>query len=145
MSLIAKKLAPARRAYVASPAFVARQGAPNTPEDLARLPCLSYGHTTSLQRWRIVVEGEAIAAPINSVLCSNNGDVLRAAALAGLGVAELPTFLIGADIEAGQLQTVLAACHQSDVGPQEMDMAPSWMLSSYSAHTLEGYVEDVVA
>ena len=71
------------------------------------MPCLSYGHTTSLQRWRIVVDGEAIAAPINSVLCSNNGDVLRSAALAGLGVAELPTFLVGPDIEAGRLKTVL--------------------------------------
>ena len=60
-----------------------------------------------MQRWRIVVDGEAIAAPINSILCSNNGDVLRSAALAGLGVAELPTFLIGPDIEAGRLQTVL--------------------------------------
>jgi DNA-binding transcriptional LysR family regulator len=106
-SFVARKLAPARRAYVASPSFVAKYGAPNTPEDLAHLPCLSYGHTTSLQRWRIVVDGEAIATPINSVLCSNNGDVLRTAALAGLGVAELPTFLIGPDIEAGRLKTVL--------------------------------------
>ncbi len=106
-SFIARKLAPARRAFVASPAFVERHGAPEAPEDLARLPCLSYGHTTSLQRWRIVVDGEAIAAPINSVLCSNNGDVLREAALAGLGIAELPTFLVGPDIEAGRLKTVL--------------------------------------
>ena len=107
LSFIARRLAPARRAFVVSPAFVARHGAPDTPEDLARVPCLSYGHTTSLQRWRIVVDGEAIAAPINSILCSNNGDVLRSAALAGLGVAELPTFLIGPDIEAGRLKTVL--------------------------------------
>ncbi len=106
-SFIARRLAPARRAFVASPSFLAKHGAPDAPGDLARLPCLSYGHTTSLQRWRIVVDGEAIAAPINSVLCSNNGDVLRSAALAGLGVAELPTFLVGPDIEAGRLKTVL--------------------------------------
>src|SRR5271166_5787764 len=37
-SFIARKLAPARRAFVASPAFVARHGAPDGPEDLARVP-----------------------------------------------------------------------------------------------------------
>ena len=115
-SFIARKLAPARRAFVASPAFVEQHGAPHAPEDLARLPCLSYGHTTSLQRWRIVVHGEPIAAPINSVLCSNNGDVLRAAALAGLGIAELPTFLVGPDIEAGRLKTVLDRFPQPALG-----------------------------
>ncbi|MBV8330181.1 MAG: hypothetical protein JOZ61_06915, partial [Verrucomicrobia bacterium] len=50
--------------------------------------------------------------PINAVLCSNNGDALRAAALAGRGVADLPTFLVGPDIAAGLLRTVLARLHQ---------------------------------
>ena len=84
-SLIARKLAPARRAFVASPSYVARNGAPEAPEDLARHACLTYGHTTTLQRWRIVRNGEAVMVPIHSVLCSNNGDVLRSAALSGPG------------------------------------------------------------
>ena len=83
LSLIARKLAPARRAFVASPSYVARQGEPMAPEDLARHACLTYGHTTTLQRWRVVRDGEAAIVPVDSVLCSNSGDVLRAAALAG--------------------------------------------------------------
>jgi DNA-binding transcriptional LysR family regulator len=126
-SLIARRLAPARRVFVASPSFVAERGAPKAPEDFARFPCLSYGHTTSLQRWRIVVDGEAIAVPINSVLCSNNGDVLRTAALAGLGVAELPTFLIGPDVAAGRLQTVL-------------DHLPQPMLGVHALYTSSRYL-----
>ena len=106
-SLIARKLAPARRAFVASHAYIASHGAPMEPDDLARHACLTYGHTTMLQRWRIVRDGEAISVPIDSVLCSNSGDVLRAAALAGRGVAFLPTFLIGQDIQSGSLRTVL--------------------------------------
>ena len=62
-SLIARKLAPARRVFVSSPAYVARHGAPEAPEDLARHPCLTYGHTTTLQRWRIVRDGEAVMRP----------------------------------------------------------------------------------
>ena len=73
----------------------------SAPEDLARHSCLRYGHTTTLQRWRIVRDGEPASVAINSVLCSNSGDVLRAAALAGRGVAFLPTFLVGRDIGSG--------------------------------------------
>jgi DNA-binding transcriptional LysR family regulator len=115
-SLIARKLAPARRAFVASPAYVATRGEPVAPEDLARHDCLNYGHTTSLQRWRIMKDGEPVSVAINAVLCSNNGDVLRAAALAGRGVADLPTFLVGPDVAAGRLRTVLDRFPQPDFG-----------------------------
>ena len=67
-SLITRKLAPARRVFVASPSYVARHGAPQATQDLARQACLTYGHTTTLQRWRIVRNGEAVMVPINSVL-----------------------------------------------------------------------------
>ena len=106
-SLIARRLAPARRAFVASPSYLATHGEPAAPDDLARHACLTYGHTTTLQRWRIVRDGEAVSVPVNSVLCSNSGEVLRAAALSGQGVAFLPTFLIGRDIRSGSLRTVL--------------------------------------
>ena len=115
-SLIARKLAPARRAFVASPTYVAEHGEPLAPEDLARHACLTYGHTTTLQRWRIVRDGEPVSIPIDSVLCSNSGDVLRAAALSGRGVALLPTFLIGRDIESGALRTVLGRFPQPALG-----------------------------
>ena len=115
-SLIARKLAPALRAFVASPSYVARHGAPEVPEDLAQHACLTYGHTTTLQRWRIVRNGEAVMVPIHSVLCSNNGDILRSAALSGRGVAILPTFLVGPDIEAGRLETVLDRFPQPELG-----------------------------
>ena len=115
-SLIARKLAPARRAFVASPSYVASRGEPAEPEDLASHACLTYGHTTTLQRWKIVRDNEAINVPIDSVLCSNSGDVLRAAALSGRGVAFLPTFLVGRDIESGALRTLLDRFPQPALG-----------------------------
>ena len=39
--------------------------------------CLNYGHTTTLQRWRLTKDGHKVKLAINSVLCSNNGDVLE--------------------------------------------------------------------
>jgi DNA-binding transcriptional LysR family regulator len=106
-SLIARRLAPARRVLVASPAYIEAHGAPAGPDDLVRHRCLNYGNTTTLQRWQLVHDGETLSVPVNAVMCSNNGDVLRATALAGQGIAALPTFIIGPDIAAGRLRIVL--------------------------------------
>jgi DNA-binding transcriptional LysR family regulator len=115
-SLIARKLAPARRVLAASPDYLARHGVPQTPEDLAQHRCLNYGHTTALQRWQLTRDGEEIVVPIASYLCSNNGEVLRAAALKGNGITLLPTFIVGEDIKAGRLNVVLAPCAPTPLG-----------------------------
>jgi DNA-binding transcriptional LysR family regulator len=106
-SLIARKLAPARRVLAASPVYLQEHGMPASPANLQRHRCLTYGHSTTLQRWQLGRDGAASSVTVNSVLCSNNGDVLRSAALAGRGIAILPTFLIGADLKAGRLSAVL--------------------------------------
>lgn len=107
-SLIARKLAPARLATVAAPSYLKRHGEPKQPEHLAAHTCLAYGHSTAGQRWHLMRDGATITVPVTSRLCSNNGDVLRAAALAGAGIAQLPTFLVGPDIAAKRLRVVLA-------------------------------------
>jgi DNA-binding transcriptional LysR family regulator len=62
----------------------------------------------------MVKDGEFVIVPVNAVLYSNNRDVLRAAALAGRGVADQPTFLVGPDIAVGRLRTVLDRFPQPD-------------------------------
>lgn len=107
-SLIARRLAPIARALVASPDYLAQHGAPSKPEELAGHRCLAYGHTTAPQRWQLSGSGgKTIPVEIAPVLCSNNGEVLRAAAVAGNGITELPTFIVGPEIAAGRLQRVL--------------------------------------
>jgi DNA-binding transcriptional LysR family regulator len=115
-SLIARKLAPARRVLVASPDYLARNGEPQSPDELAHHRCLNYGHTTTLQRWRLTHEGREIVVPIGSVLCSNNGDVLKTAALDGQGITKLPTFLVGPDIKAQRLRIVMPAYPPTGLG-----------------------------
>jgi DNA-binding transcriptional LysR family regulator len=115
-SLIARRLAPARRALVAAPAYLAKHGAPDTPADLVNHRCLAYGHMAAVHRWQLVQDGEVVNVQISAALCSNNGEVLRAAALAGNGIADLPTFLVGPDIAAGRLQPVLTATPPTELG-----------------------------
>lgn len=107
-SLIARKLGPSRRVLVASPGYLARHGEPQTPVDLQRHRCLNYGHSTALQHWQLTRDGQLMTVPIASVFCSNNGDVLRTAALQGRGIAKLPTFIVGPDIKTERLRLVLA-------------------------------------
>jgi DNA-binding transcriptional LysR family regulator len=106
-SLIARRLAPARLALVASPDYLAGNGTPLSPQDLARHRCLAYGHMAAVHRWHLRQGAETVAVQITSALCSNNGEVLRTSALAGNGIANLPTFFIGPDIAAGKLVQVL--------------------------------------
>ncbi len=106
-SLIARRLAPARRVLVAAPDYLARHGAPERPEDLAEHRCLAYGHAVAQSRWDLTRDGKAVSVQIDSILCSNNGDVLRAAAIGGQGIAKLPTFIVGPDIAAGRLVVVM--------------------------------------
>ena len=115
-SLIARKLGPCRRVLAASPDYIAKFGLPETPEALADHACLNYGHTTLLQRWQLTNNGKTVSVPINSRVCSNNGDALRDAALAGHGITKLPTFLVGDDIKAGRLQVVLPVYPPTELG-----------------------------
>lgn len=115
-SLIARRLAPAKRVLVASPAYIKHFGTPKQLDDLARHRCLNYGHTTTLQRWQLTQAGSPVTVAINAVLCSNNGDVLKAAALNGQGIALLPTFLVGPEIKARRLRTVLPDFPPTELG-----------------------------
>ncbi len=115
-SLIARKLASARRVLVAAPAYLEEFGTPSLPDDLARHRCLSYGHSTTLPKWQLGRDGVVMNVTINSVLCSNNGDVLRAAALVGRGITALPTFLVGPDIKDHKLRLVLPDYPPTELG-----------------------------
>jgi DNA-binding transcriptional LysR family regulator len=85
-------------------------------EDPAHDRCLNYGHSTALQRWQLTRDGHPITVLIASSLCSNNGDVLKAAALNGQGITNLPTFLVGPDIKARRLRLVMPDIPSTELG-----------------------------
>ena len=140
-SLIARKLAPARRVLAASPDYIAQYGAPTGIEDLRRHRCLNYGHRTMLQKWHLNQDSEEIVAPINSVLCANNGDVLREAALNDQGITKLPTFLIGPDLKAGRLKTVLSEYPPTELGIYAL-YAPNRYLAAKSRLLIDHLVQE---
>ena len=106
-SMIARRIAPARRAICASPSYLARHGAPNHPDDLRGHACLTYGHLATGNQWKLTGPDGDHWIAIPWTLCTNNAEVLRDAAVQGRGIALLPTFIAGADFQQGRLATIL--------------------------------------
>ncbi len=106
-SLIDHEILEVKRVVCASPEALKRFGAPEAPSDLADLPCLHYGNLPTGKTWRLTGPDGAVDTRVNGVLCSNNGEVLRDAAVKGLGFTKLPLFIVGADLKAGRLALVL--------------------------------------
>jgi DNA-binding transcriptional LysR family regulator len=107
-SLVARKLAPMRRTVFASPAYLQARGTPTSPDDLKAHECLCYSNLGLSQEWRFVrPDGRPWPVEVHGRLHANNGDALRAAALAGFGLAVLPSFFVGRDLQSGALVSVL--------------------------------------
>jgi DNA-binding transcriptional LysR family regulator len=104
-SLAARKLAQIEMGLFASPAYLERHGRPRGPEDLKSHAALHYGRPSSQTAW--MLRGVRDAISIRYRLCSNNGDALRVAALAGLGIALIPAFLVRDEVRNGRLAPLL--------------------------------------
>lgn len=106
-SLVDHRLIEARRVLCASPDHIAKHGTPAHPRELKSRRCLHYGHLPTGSAWRLTGPDGRHDIRVNGVLCSNNGEVLKTAALDGLGIALLPTFIVAEALRAGRLVAVL--------------------------------------
>jgi DNA-binding transcriptional LysR family regulator len=106
-SLIARRLAPSRRLLCAAPAYLEAHGAPERPEDLKDHDCLLYSYQSEGHEWRFRGPGGVKRVKVAGRLRANNGDVLLGAAIAGLGLTFMPTFLCGEAVRRGRLVTLL--------------------------------------
>lgn len=106
-ALVARPLTPLQMIVCAAPAYLARHGTPRTPEDLAQHRCLDFSHWRHDARWRL---GQAIgtdAAPPVCRMRSNNGEALRLAAVAGLGIVMQADAVLADEIARGRLVPIL--------------------------------------
>lgn len=116
-ALIARRLAPAPALLVASPAYLAAHGVPQRIEELATHDCIAYGNAEMAHQWSFAPREGGKGPRIVTVhprLNVNNGEIIRDAAIAGLGLAILPLFIAGDALTAGRLVPVLAGEIQSE-------------------------------
>jgi len=107
-SLIARRVAPCRTAVCAAPSYLAARGTPRTVAELSHHNCLGYtfSRVIGVDSWRFGPRGDVIVQ-VSGNLRANNGDALRAAAIAGQGIIYHPTFIVADDIRAGTLKTIV--------------------------------------
>ena len=102
-----RRLAETRRILAASPGYFSRMGTPRTLDELERHHMLIYTYANNPYELRFARGGEVSTVAIKGLLESNDGQVIRAAALDGLGILVQPVYVIYDDIVAGRLVPVL--------------------------------------
>lgn len=107
-SLIARKLAPIRRKLCATPEYFEEFGVPLLPQDLMNHNCLDYIHSGDSGFWRFNGPGGEVSVPVSGRLRINDDEALSQVVLGGFGLALLPTFIIGKDIQVKRLKSVLS-------------------------------------
>jgi len=105
--LASRRLGSFRRCLVASPDYLQRYGTPRLPMDLAAHQCLHYRFRSSgrLEAWPLGAAAAGLQLPV-SMVC-NNIETRLSLALRGCGIAFLPEHSVRAELQAGNLRTVL--------------------------------------
>ncbi|MBE9043514.1 LysR family transcriptional regulator [Pleurocapsales cyanobacterium LEGE 10410] len=106
-SLVCQAIAPVARVLCASSTYLAKHGVPQHPEELTEHSCLHYGQIVTGNQWQLSDREQEYRVTVKGTLCSNNGEVLRDAAVRGLGIALLPTFIIQQELDRETLAIVL--------------------------------------
>ena len=126
-SLVARKLADVPRVVCASPDYLARRGVPATLADLAAHDCIAYRSPSSgrLVKWEAGPHA-AEAVQASSVLTLNDMVAVCEAAMAGHGLAQLPTYIATPALRAGALVAVL----------RDVESRPAQLMLLYPARAL---------
>lgn len=106
-NVVARRIAPVRWVLCAAPAYLAQRGEPRSVAEIAQHNCLIYPELQSAGAWRFRGQDGEETAEAGGNFRANSSLAVRSAALGGLGLAVLPTYLVGAELRAGELKVVL--------------------------------------
>ena len=106
-SLVARRLGVDRRIVVAAPSYVEKHGLPKLPEDLSEHNCLILSTAQALSDWEFSQGGETRKIHVDGPFKANSGVAVHAATLAGIGIAQLASYVAVPDLKAGRLISCL--------------------------------------
>jgi DNA-binding transcriptional LysR family regulator len=134
-TLIARRIAVIERVYCASPAYLAERGTPLEPEELHSHDCLPYGHGRQVQ-WRFEGRGKPLTVNVTGRMRVNNGELLKDAAIAGMGITYLPTFIVDSALEDGRLVPVL-----DDFRPEPLTLSAVYPQHRQASRPVQALIE----
>jgi DNA-binding transcriptional LysR family regulator len=139
-NLIARKLAHLRVVLCASPAYLKKRGIPQEAGDLASHDCLLFSLADPDANWRFQSRGRIIKVPVRAAFRANAADPLHQLALEGMGIAMLPSYMVGQDIQHNRLVQLLP-----DLLPDsETDFYAVYLPHRYVAPKLRAFVDFLV-
>ena len=128
--MVYRRLGPNRQIVCASPAYLARRGTPTSPQELSFHDCIAHTQRTTPRVWHFTAPGGGkTSVQINGRIAVTNALAVRACALEGLGIIELNSYIVGADISAGRLVRLLEGYDPRELSvyavfPQRRFLAP---------------------
>ena len=123
-SLVARRLCAMPRHTVAAPSYLERYGRPTHPMHLAQHRCFAYAYLSTPNVWHFTnAAGDEATVRPSGQLRVNNGEAVLPALIAGLGIADLPDFIVGEAIAAGQVEVILKDWKQTE-GAVHLVMPP---------------------
>jgi len=135
-SLIARRLAPAPLALMASPGYVARAGAPEHPAQLSEHACIVDRNKPTPNQWRFTRGEETVEARIDGRLSLNGARAAVAAACNGAGIACSPAWAAKPALERGDVVPLLP-----DWSPDHRDLWAVFPSNRYLAHRVRLFVD----
>jgi DNA-binding transcriptional LysR family regulator len=105
-SLVARRLVSSERLVVASPGYAREHGLPSRVEELSEHRGILYSNVHPHDQLRFEREGGSVTGHFQAAMKVNNGDAMRDAAIAGLGIAVIPDFIVWQALADNRLQTV---------------------------------------
>lgn len=106
-SITIRRLAETRRILTASPEYIRLNGAPERPEQLVEHKILNYTLSKNYRELKFTRHEQTSTVSVDGLMESNDGQVLRTAALSGLGILVQPKYIVYDDVKAGRLIPVL--------------------------------------
>lgn len=108
-SLVARRVGTMQFTLVASPDYLKTYGTPQIPDDLQRHQAVHFfsSKTGKVRNFILEQEGAEQEIPTIRKLAINNGDAIVSAALAGIGICQLPSFMVQGYLTEGKLEKVL--------------------------------------
>jgi DNA-binding transcriptional LysR family regulator len=106
-ALIVRRIGTSSLVCCASPGYVARHGEPHVPEDLAGHRCLLYAYAPERDVWRFRGPDGEHAVAVSGAARANNGEMLTAMSVAGMGVHLEPDIVVAPHVRNGTLVRLL--------------------------------------
>jgi DNA-binding transcriptional LysR family regulator len=140
-TLVYRRLGRNRQIVCASPAYLARRGTPNAPQDLAGHECIVQTQRATPRIWHFTAgDGSKLSVNVHGRIAISSALAVREAALQGAGIVELNSYLVGPDLLSGRLVRLLP-----DFEPKELSIYAVFPQRRYLAPKVQVFLDAMLA